>query len=252
MNHSSIERRLRFDIAYNGTHYYGWQIQKKHNNHPTIQEEIEKNLSILLNEPCQIFGAGRTDSGVHAEGQVAHLSTTSTKSCEILHRGLNRRLPNDIHIKKVSEVEPSFHARFSAKGKHYQYRLWIAPEKPLFHFPFVSWYACKPDLKAMRNAAQKLLGQHDFTSFATNADRPNEIKIREIWDISIREEYPFLFFDVKGRSFLYKMVRGLCGTLLHVGLNPTLDVEKILHAKDRTQAKRNLPASGLFLMEVYY
>ncbi len=249
---SHTTRVLRLDIAYNGTNYCGWQIQKKHPAVPTIQGEIEKNLSVLLNEPCRIFGAGRTDTGVHAEGQVAHWVTASTKSCEILHRGLNRRLPNDIHIKKVSEVDAAFHSRFSAKGKHYQYRLWLAPEKPIFHFPFVYWYPCKLDLKAMRNSAQKLLGQHDFSSFASNADRPNEIKIREIWDISIREEYPFLFLDIKGRSFLYKMVRGLCGTLLHIGLNPSLDIEKILLAKDRTQAKRNLPANGLFLMEVYY
>ncbi len=245
-------RTLRFDIAYNGTNYHGWQVQEKHPPVPTIQGEIEKNLSVLLNEPCRILGAGRTDTGVHAEGQVAHYVTSSTKSCEILHKGLNRRLPEDIYVKKVSEVDPGFHSRFSAKGKHYQYRLWMAPEKPVFHFPLVYWYPCKPDLEAMRTAARKLLGQHDFSSFASNADRPNEVKTREVWDIRIRDEYPFLYFDVKGRSFLYKMVRGLCGTLLHAGLNPALDVEKILHAKDRTKAKRNLPACGLFLMEVYY
>jgi tRNA pseudouridine38-40 synthase len=243
-------RNIRLDIAYNGTRFHGWQLQK---DNLTVQGEIQRNLSVILNQPCVLFGASRTDAGVHARGQAAHFFTESSKEIEIIHQGLNKRLPVDIDIINAREVPPTFHARKSALGKHYQYRIWLSKEKPVFDSQFVYWFReDQVDLAAMNAAAKQIEGVHDFSSFASNAHRKDENKIRRVDKISMEKSDSLLVIDVFGQSFLYKMVRGICGTLLEIGRGKPLDIPSIFEAKIRGSAARNLPGQGLTLMKVFY
>ncbi|MBN2144145.1 MAG: tRNA pseudouridine(38-40) synthase TruA [Candidatus Aureabacteria bacterium] len=243
-------RNIKLVIAYKGTHYHGWQIQK---DKITVQGEIQKHLSVLLNHGVVLFGASRTDAGVHALGQTGNFHTTSQKETEVIHHALNKRLPVDIYIKKVQEVPLDFHARKNAQGKHYQYRIWISKEKPVFESETIYWLGDKKiDLESMITAARQIEGTHDFTSFASNAGRKDENKIRTIDTIAITERYPLLVIDVTGVSFLYKMVRGICGTLLEIGRGKSLDIPAILKDRARGSAARNLPPQGLTLMKVFY
>ena len=245
-----FKRNLMLKIAYNGYSFSGWQSQE---NARTIQGEIRKDLSLVLNETCVLYGASRTDAGVHALGQTANFYTNSDKSCEELLRILNRRLPVEISIREIREVPKSFHSRHSAKGKHYRYRILASQEKPLFEKETVYWYPYgKLNKELMIQAAKQIEGTHDFTSFASNSDCPLENKVRTVWEISLTEENSVLQIDVRGESFLYKMVRCIAGTLLEIGKGKPHDIEKIFMLKNRAFAGRNLPPQGLCLLEVYY
>jgi len=244
-------RNLRLNIAYNGYNYFGWQIQK---DAPTIQGTIENKLNQILNENLRLYGASRTDARVHAEGQVANYFTNTKKECEEIKYILNKTLPVDIYIKQVTDANLSFNARRDALGKHYKYKVWISDEKPVFQNQQIFFYPKNIDIDAIMKASRQIEGTHDFTSFASNRNQKETDTVKHLQEVKITNNYPILEIDIKGNSFLYKMVRGICGTLLAIGRGKDeyKDIEAIFQAKDRSKAAKNLIGQGLTLVEVFY
>ena len=243
-------RNIKLTIEYDGTWYHGWQIQP---NVETIQGTIEGKLAQITGGAVRLVASGRTDTGVHAMGQVAHFKTHSSLDVLSFLRGLNGLLPGDIRIKDVEEVDEAFHARFSAKGKVYEYRIFNGELPSPFHRHF-SWFVPgKLDLVSMREAAMKLKGSHDFSSFcSTGSDHLSHI--REIYAIDVGMRGDFIIIGVEANAFLKQMVRNIVGTLVEVGrrkLTPS-QFGDILEARDRRRAGIAAPAQGLFLVRVNY
>lgn len=245
-------RRLRLDLEYEGTRYHGWQVQP---NALTVQECVERTLRTVLNESCRVVGAGRTDAGVHALGQVAHFETTRTIAAPALQRALNSLLPADIAVREVREVPESFHARKSAVRKRYVYWIWNDPRKCALWERFC-WHVPVPlDLSAMGAAASHLTGRHDFSSFQASGCESRDNPVREVDLLRVESPPgPFVRITVEAASFLRHMVRNLVGTLVEVGLGRigADDVRSILEARDRRRAGRTAPGRGLFLEWVCY
>ena len=237
-------------IAYVGTRYAGWQIQP---GRPTIQGFLEERLSRQLQEKVTLFGAGRTDSGVHALGQVASLQTTRNVPLGGLRRGLNARLPEDIRVIEADEAPDGFHARSDARGKEYAYRFSRGEVTSPFRAPFVCPVRGELDLEAMRRAAAGFEGRHDFTSLAP-ASCELEDRVRTITLTRIEEEGDEVVVRVRGDGFLRHMVRTIAGTILDVGRGRrrASDVPAILAARDRRAAGTCAPARGLTLVKVFY
>ena len=244
--------KYKIIISYDGSNYFGWQIQPNKNS---IQAEIEKALSIILQEKIAIVGSGRTDAKVHAKGQVAHFLSSKILDLYRVQYSLNGILPKDIRILKIEKVSSNFHARFSATAKKYTYYInTSAYEDPFnrkysYHFPY------KIDYELLLQAKEKFIGTHDFTSFTNeNKKKKNISFIRQIYKLDIKRENNLLIFEFEGSGFLYKMIRNIVGTLLDIATHK-LKVEElssIFAAKDRTKASRAMPPEGLFLMEVCY
>src|ERR1700674_5182034 len=212
-------RYFKLSIAYDGTDFHGWQVQT---NKPTIQGEITNILGRLTQERVLLYGAGRTDAGVHAVGQVASFKTLSPLSASEFQRALNALLPPTIRIVAAEEVGPDFNARWSARGKIYRYRLYRGKVVPPMLWRYVLHYPFPLDEDAMRDAASRFVGVHDFASFAASTGSEDDDKERsterEIYSIELvrtpdNEEW---VFTVRGRSFLRYMVRKLVGTLLEL------------------------------------
>jgi tRNA pseudouridine38-40 synthase len=248
-------RYFKLTIAYDGTDFHGWQIQK---NKPTVQGEIVSVLRRLTQEDTQLLGAGRTDAGVHALGQVGSFRTQSALSALEFHRALNALLPPTIRIVAVEEMGPDFNARWSAKGKIYRYRIYRGKVVPPMLWRYVLHYPFPLDEDAMRDAAGRFVGMHDFTSFAASTGSEDDDKERnmqrEIFSTELRrtEDGEELWFTVHGRSFLRYMVRKMVGTLLEVGrgkLTPA-DIDKLYELKDRSKSGPTVPPQGLFMVMV--
>jgi tRNA pseudouridine38-40 synthase len=234
-------------VAYDGTAYAGFQIQP---NAPTVQGEVERVLAVICGEPVRITGAGRTDAGVHASGQVMDFRTTSGLGPEELERGVNALLPEDIAISDLEPAADSFHARFSATGRTYEYRIRSAAVRDPRWARREHWHPGELDLAAMRAAAAQLVGRHDFAAFAAGGESGERTVKRAEW-IS---EGSVLRFEIESDAFLRGMVRGIVGTLLWVGRGK-LTVERfgeILEARDRALAGPSAPAKGLCLVAVQY
>jgi len=243
-------RNIKLTIEYDGTGYHGWQIQP---NVLTIQGTIEGKLAQITGEAVRLVASGRTDTGVHAMGQVAHFKTHSSLDVLSFLKALNSLLPEDIRVKDVEEVDEAFHARFSAKGKVYEYRIFNGEFPSPFHRHF-SWFVpAKLDLASMREAAMKLRGRHDFSSFcSTGSDHSSPL--REIYAIDVGMRGDFIIIQVEANAFLKQMVRNIVGTLVEVGrqkLTPS-QFGDILKARDRRRAGIPAPAQGLFLVGVDY
>jgi tRNA pseudouridine38-40 synthase len=248
-------RYFKLTIAYDGTDFHGWQIQK---NKPTVQGEIVSVLRRLTQEDTQLLGAGRTDAGVHALGQVGSFRTQSGLSALEFHRALNALLPPTIRIVSVEEMGPDFNARWSAKGKIYRYRIYRGKVVPPMLWRYVLHYPFPLDEEAMREAAARFVGMHDFTSFAASTGSEDDDKERnmqrEIFstDLKRTDDGEELWFTVHGRSFLRYMVRKMVGTLLEVGrgkLTPA-DIDKLYELKDRSKSGPTVPPQGLFMVMV--
>jgi len=244
-------RNIKLLIEYDGTNYLGWQVQPKG---PTIQGILEEKLGLLTGEKIRLFGSGRTDSGVHAIGQVAHFKTESSMDAHRMQRALNSLLPPDIVIQKMEEVEESFHARKHSKSKVYEYRILNRNLRSVFHRGYVWHIPQKLDFKEMGKATQYLIGEHDFSSFRSvgSATRTTVRKlIRADWK---RGRNGLVRFEIEANGFLKQMVRAIIGTLVEVGKGKMSAVEfrKILESKDRREAGPTAPAHGLFLKEVKY
>ncbi|NGX35830.1 MAG: tRNA pseudouridine synthase A [Candidatus Anoxychlamydiales bacterium] len=245
--------KYKMTIAYDGTNYHGWQIQK---NKITIQDLIQNEISKILNSKTQITGSGRTDAKVHARGQVAHFIVDQKIPIQRFKHSLNSLLPKDIRVIKIEEVDLSFHARFSAKSKVYSYHISHDPTPN----PFSRFYAYqikkKLDINLLKKACSLFIGKHDFTSFANKQLEGSAKKnpIRTIQRIAVIEQKNKIIIEFEGDGFLYKMVRNIVGTLLDVESKklPIDMIEKIIKAKDRTLASKPAEPQGLFLDRVEY
>ena len=243
-------RNIRLDICYDGTRYNGWQRQTSHDN--TIQGKLETALSRILGEPIEVSASGRTDTGVHARGQVANFHTGSGMECGEILAELRKYLPEDIGVYSCREVSPRFHARLNALEKTYQYRLWNSDAPCVFERRFVAVMEEHLDVQAMHGAAQLLLGTHDFSAFCANK-KMKKSTVRRIDSLEIRVTGQELQFWVTGNGFLYNMVRILVGTLLEVGVGQRkAETVAQLFGGKREQAGYLVPAQGLCLMEVSY
>ena len=241
--------RFKLTIEYAGTRYSGWQIQK---NARTVQGEIDRAVSEATGErDFELYGSGRTDAGVHALAQVAHLDVHTTLPAESLRRRINDALPADIVVLRVETVRHRFHARHDAVGRSYLYQ--VARRRTAFAKPYVWWV--KEDLSAdrMRDAARRFVGFHDFRAFSDDdpAEKSTEVLIDTL---DIHEDEDLILFHVEGSHFIWKMVRRLVGVLVEVGrggLRPE-DAAAMLGSPSDVPARLTAPASGLFLERVYY
>ena len=241
----------RFDIQYDGTRYGGWQRQKTTDN--TIQGKIEEVLFRMTGSPVLIQGAGRTDAGVHALGQVANGHFDSRMSCEEICDYMNHYLPEDIEILRVSQVSERFHSRLNAREKLYRYRIGIGSHKNVFERKYLCPLHETYDVEAMEEAAGYLTGTHDFRSFCANK-KMKKSTVRTIYEIRITELPKELQIDYRGDGFLYNMVRILTGTLIEIGRGSRKpeEIQAILEGRDRGLDGFTAPARGLTLVEVGY
>lgn len=243
-------KRFLIQLSYKGTRYVGWQIQP---NGSSIQEEIEKAMSTLLQENIRIFGQGRTDAGVHALNSYAHfdLENYPKMSLEQLIFKLNRFLPKDIAIKNIVEVSPLFHARFSAESRSYLYI--ISTQKNPFTVENSWLLNKKPNIYAMQEAAKYIIGEHDFSSFCSAKSSLISKKCR-VYQADWEEVDEQFLFKIKANRFVMNMVRSLVGTMTEIGLGKKSveDMPRILQAADRKAAGPNADPAGLHLVDVAY
>lgn len=243
-------KRVRLIIAYDGTNYCGWQIQI---NGLTVEEILNKALSDLLGEDVAVIGASRTDSGVHALGNVAVFDTDTKIPAEKISFALNQRLPDDIRIQKSEKVSLEFHPRFCKSVKTYEYRI-LNTKFPNPMLRLYTHFVYMPlDVEKMKEAAAYIIGEHDFASFCS-AGSQVKTTVRTIYTLDINKEDDIICIKISGNGFLYNMVRIIVGTLLKVGLSvyPPEHVKEILLLKDRYAAGPKAPARGLTLMEIKY
>lgn len=243
-------KRVKLIVAYDGTNYSGWQIQ---DNAVTIEEILNRELSKLLGEDIKVIGASRTDSGVHALGNVAVFDTETKIPADKISFALNQRLPDDIRIRNSCEVSMDFHPRFCDTIKTYEYRIW----NDRFPNPIVRLYSkfvyYNIDIDRMQEAANYLIGEHDFKSFCS-ARTQVESTVRHVTDINFRREGNMIIMQIKGYGFLYNMVRIIMGTLLKCGMGmyEPAHVKEILDARDRAKAGPKSEACGLTLVGIEY
>ncbi len=240
----------KLTLEYDGTFYHGWQKQP---HRPTIQASIENALSRLTQETIKIIGAGRTDAGVHALGQVAHFQLNRAILPATLLRGINALLPCDIAVKKVDKVSASFHARYGARRKTYRYFIYNSAVRSAWKRQTRWQFGLPLDISKMRKAAKSLIGKHDFTSLcATDNDAENHIV--DLLKIAISKEKEQIQITLTASRFLRYMVRNIVGLLVEIGRGKrdAHTIKAILDGKDRRLADRTAPPHGLFLMEVKY
>ena len=242
---------VKLTIQYDGTRYDGWQRQGNTDN--TLQGRLEGVLSRMVGKPVEIQGAGRTDAGVHARGQVASVHLPEGYTPQEVQNYLNRYLPEDVAVVDVVEVGERFHARLSATGKEYRYHIRMGSVPDVFARKYQYRVEEPLDIPAMERAAGYLTGKHDFRSFCGNR-RFKKSTVREVFHIGVEVCGSDLALVYRGDGFLYNMVRILTGTLLEVGLGQRTpeSMVDILEARERTAAGKTAPAQGLVLQEVYY
>ncbi|MBM3875687.1 MAG: tRNA pseudouridine(38-40) synthase TruA [Verrucomicrobia bacterium] len=246
--------KYKLTIAFDGSAYEGWQLQKIGTG---VQEMLETALSKLFPSRPRVHGSSRTDAGVHALGLVAHFEVPSAEgriSPAKLLLALNAHLPADVRVLGASRAKADFHARFSASGKQYRYLAWNhAAMNPLLAHR--AWHVKrKLDVAAMRHAAGHFVGRHDFRALRTNPCYDTDSTVRTVTRCEIRRSGPLLTFVIEGDGFLYKMCRGIVGTLVQVGEGRIApgEIKRILASKDRRLAGMTAPACGLVLWKVFY
>jgi len=248
-----MSTRYKIKVSYDGTNYSGWQVQP---HHRTVQGEIERLLrDMTCQKRVRVESSGRTDTGVHARAQVAHFDLKEPiKDVKYFQRGLNAQIDRDIRIDTLENVSSDFHARFSAVAKEYRYFIYngliVPPTKRLYRLQ-----EGRPlDIDQMRRAADYLVGEHDFAPFAANRKVPIKDTVRTLHSFYVRKHGADITLEVQGNGFLYKMVRGLAGFLIHVGmgrLEPEAALDILEHGK-RTAKVQTAQPQGLFLWKVFY
>lgn len=240
-------KRVMLTVAYDGTNYHGWQIQP---NGETIESVLNRCLSALLQEKIEVIGASRTDSGVHALGNIAVFDTDTTIPPEKISYALNARLPEDIRIQESKEVAGDFHPRHCDSRKTYEYRIYNA-RFPMPTERLYTYFTYTPlNIDKMRAAAEYFIGTHDFKSFCS-VDSQAENTVRMLEHVEVKQTDSCIIIRVAGRGFLYNMVRIMAGTLIEIGrgrMEPQ-EIPRILEAKDRNAAGPTAPACGLTLMK---
>jgi tRNA pseudouridine38-40 synthase len=246
-----MSRRLKLIVAYDGAPFAGWQSQSHRN---TVQDHLERAFERVTGGVVRVHGAGRTDAGVHALAQCAHVDVLKFLPPDRWIKALNALLPPAIRVFRCRYVSQDFHARLSAKGKIYRYRIWTAPILPPFEYRR-AWHLARPlDLKLLKTAAKQFVGTHDFASFAANRGKPEKSTIRTINSVRVRQKGPCVTIEFDGNGFLYKMVRLMMGALVKCALGK-MRIEQItsrLHAGKVGSARFAAPAEGLYLVRVSY
>jgi tRNA pseudouridine38-40 synthase len=244
--------RLKLTVAYDGAAFAGWQSQA---HRKTVQDELERAFQKISGQRVRVHGAGRTDAGVHALAQCAHVDLADRRlSIERWRNALNAVLPAAVRILRCQYVSQKYHARFSATGKLYRYRIWAAPILPPLELGR-AWHISSPmDVDLLKAAGQKFIGTHDFTAFAANRGKKNNDTIRTIRSVRIRRSGPHLTIDIAGDGFLYKMVRLMVGAMTHVALGK-MDVSEVaarLKSGHADGSRFVAPAEGLYLVKIWY
>ena len=243
-------RKIKLTIAYDGTGYYGWQKQK---GLITVQQTLEEGLCKIFGEKITLVASGRTDTGVHALGQVVSFATKGKIPTDKIVKAARTVLPSAIAVLLAEEVPEDFHARYSAKGKQYLYKI-IQTELPDPFQENYAWLLAKQlDMDSMTQAAELIVGEHDFSSFRASGSTPTQ-PVRTVYAASWSKIEKQLIFTIKGTGFLYHMVRNLVGSFVDVGTRKisVVDFTKIFLAKDRKLAGKTAPAQGLYLEKVFY
>lgn len=244
-------RTIRMTLQYDGTDYLGWQTQP---GGGTVQDAVEDRLGRILDHPLRVHGAGRTDRGVHARGQVGSFTTTNPLELDRMMHGLNALLPPDVAVIAAREVGGGFHARHSARRREYTYQIWRAQVGSPFDHRFVYHLHRDLDLDAMREAAAGVTGRHDFTSFCAAESSQLGSNVREVFRSEWDSAGDLLRYRIGADGFLHNMVRIAVGTMLEVGTGrrTSRGMRDVLDARDRRAAGRTAPARGLFLERVDY
>ena len=242
--------RIALMVEYDGTEYHGWQYQ---NGLRTVQGCVESAISSVADEKILITCAGRTDTGVHATHQIIHFDTEKTRSNSSWIHGVNANLPKDIRICWAREMEPDFHARFSATARRYQYIIYNAPIRPALMRGKVTWQYRQLDEKLMHQGAQALIGELDFTSFRS-VQCQSKTPMRNVHNIDVWRRGSWVVIEIKANAFLHHMVRNIAGVLMSVGTGkkPVCWVPDVLAAKDRRMGADTAAPYGLYLVEVSY
>ncbi|MCX7965564.1 MAG: tRNA pseudouridine(38-40) synthase TruA [Syntrophorhabdaceae bacterium] len=243
-------RNIKLTLSYDGTNYHGWQCQP---DRITVQETLKKAIEKIVNHEVKVYGGARTDSGVHAMGQVANFFTEKTIDVSSLKKGLNSLLPIDIRIIDALDIDIGFHSRYSAKSKTYVYTILNTPfDSPFFHR--FSWHVpYYLDTEAMNRAIKYIVGIHDFSAFK----KKNEIyrsNVREVLRAGVKRRKDFIYIVIEATGFLRFMVRTITGTLILIGAGKIKEdaIKEIIESKDRDMAGQTAPARGLFLKEITY
>ena len=241
--------RIAVELRFDGTGYHGWQ---KQNNAISIQQVITNAWNELTDESVNIVGCSRTDAGVHAKSYVCSLDTETGIPIDKIHFGLNTKLPADIRAIKAWLVADDFSARFSAKGKTYEYKVYLGAEDPL-QIRYAYNFKYNVDIDKMRRAAQDLVGTHDFSAFMA-AGSSHKTTVRTVSELEVLAEGPNITIRITADAYLYNMVRIIAGTLLYVGAGKigVEDMKKVIMEKDRKNAGITAPAQGLYLVKVFY
>ena len=237
-------------LEYDGTQFHGWQSQTNLRN---VQDCTEHALSKVANHAMRVFCAGRTDVGVHASGQVIHFISDAKRSIEEWQRGVNTLLPKDIAIQYLQVVDDTFHARFSARFRSYRYTIVNAPERPVLNRNFCTWIYKTLNVSAMHQAAQALLGEHDFSSFRA-AGCQSKSPIRRVSMISVERQDERIVINITANAFVQHMVRNIVGALIAIGSGkaPVEWIAQLLPLRDRRQSAVTAPSCGLCLYQVTY
>lgn len=246
----TVKRNIRLTVAYDGGRYHGFQRQ---NNAVSVQNILEDKLSRVFGDEITLAASGRTDTGVHAYGQVISFFTAGTIPVERIVRAVNSRLPDDIVVREAAEMTADFHARYSARSKVYKYKIQQGETLNPFRRNFAWYIRNQLDDDAVNRAMEYIVGQHDFSAFRASGSVQNN-PVRTLYEARCERCGEMLEFTFWGDGFLYHMVRNLVGTLVNVGKGKlTVDgFRKILAGGDRTKAGATAPAQGLYLYKVYY
>ncbi|MFH1847317.1 MAG: tRNA pseudouridine(38-40) synthase TruA [Candidatus Omnitrophota bacterium] len=243
-------RNIKFTITYDGTNYKGWQRQK---DSPTVQAEVEAAVAKVFGKHHHVWGASRTDAGVHARAQIAHIKIKTSIPVENIKKAINTILPEDIGVVDAQDMPLDFHAQFQAKSKLYCYHILNSRDRDPFTCRYAWRVPYKLNVSLMKEEAAFLVGEHDFKSFQAS-DKRERSSVREIFSINIEKKKTALVVEIQGSGFLYNMVRNVVGTLVEIGRGhfSSGSMCEVLYARDRTKAGPTAPAKGLFLMDVVY
>jgi tRNA pseudouridine38-40 synthase len=246
-----MSRRLKLIVAYDGAPFAGWQSQSHRN---TVQDYLERAFEPINCEPVRVHGAGRTDAGVHALAQCAHVDVVKLLPAQRWMNALNASLPSCIRVVRCRYVSEDFHARVSAKGKLYRYKIWNAPVLLPFEYDR-AWHIAQPlDLKMLTSAAKHLVGTHDFAAFAANRGKREMSTIRTINSVRVRKNGACITIEFDGNGFLYKMVRLMVGALVKctLGKMRIAEIDARLHSGKVCSNRFAAAAEGLYLVRVRY
>lgn len=244
-------RRIALGVEYDGHEYCGWQVQKHDSN--SVQQVLEQALSMVADHSVRVICAGRTDTGVHASEQIVHFETTAKRSERSWVYGANRNLPKSVCVLWAKPVSDDFHARFSARRRRYLYVIFNRQVRPTYLAYRTTWEYRPLDENKMHEAAQVLVGEHDFNAYRALGCQAKS-PVRTVYELNVFRKGPYVFIDIEANAFLHHMVRNIAGVLMDIGAGkqPVDWARQILETRDRTQGGITAPPFGLYLTNVFY